>query len=92
MTKTVTLQLKLHAPGGHWNSIKGKIGSKSWPKPICMSMILDEARPVQISRNLEKILSFLNFFGHKTGFPPYALRHVMRVFARELQITKNLHF
>jgi len=31
-------------------------------------MILYEASSVQISRNLEKILSFFVFFGHKTEF------------------------
>ena len=69
MTKTVTLQLKLHAPGGHWNDVKGKIGSESWLKLLWLSMILDGGPTAQISRNLEKIMSSLNFFGHKTDFP-----------------------
>ena len=49
------------------------IGSKYWLKLLWMSITLDEGPSVQISRNLEKILSFFIFFGHKTGFPA---RHV----------------
>jgi len=42
---------------------------RSWLKLIWLSMELDEAPSAQISRNLEKILSVLNFLALKTGFP-----------------------
>ena len=45
----------------HKNEGKRPIHSKFWPKPLWMSMVFDWGLPAQISRNLKKILSFVNF-------------------------------
>ena len=45
----------------HKNEGKRPIHSKLWPKPLWLSMVLDWGLPAQISRNLEKILSIVNF-------------------------------
>ena len=58
--------------------MKGMIGSKSWPKILWLSMILDDGPSVQISANLEKILSILNFLALKTGFFSIFVAHLAR--------------
>ena len=49
---------------------KGMIGSKSWLRLPWLNMILNDRPPAQISRNLEKILSILNFLALKQVFLP----------------------
>ena len=55
-------------------------------------MTLDGEAPTQISRNLGHFWHFEKFWHKKQGFSPYAPRHVVLAFARELQIQKHLHF
>ena len=53
----------------HKNERKRPIHSKFWPKPLWLSMVLDWGLIAQISRNLEKILSFVNFLCNLQVFP-----------------------
>jgi len=64
---------------------------RSWPKILWLSIELDEAPSAQISRNLEKILSILNFLALKTGFLRCALRHVAHAYNWEISKSKTLH-
>ena len=66
--------------------------SRYWLRHPWLIIALDEEPRVQISRNLEKFLTFWNFCTKKQVLSPYAPRHVALTFARGLQIQKTLHF
>ena len=55
-------------------------------------MVLDEGPTVQISANLEKILSFLSFRVTKQIFSPNASRHLTRAYDWDIFWRKTWHF
>ena len=76
----------------HKNEGKRPIHSKFWPKPLWLSMVLDWGLPAQISRNLEKILSFVNFLCQLQVFPVSRPRTARGRFEGLLGIVKTWHF
>ena len=76
----------------HKNEGKRPIHSKFWPKPLWLSMVLDWGLPAQISRNLEKILSFVNFLCQLQVFPVSCPRPERGCFEGLLGILKTWHF
>ena len=76
----------------HKNERKRPIHSKFWPKPLWLSMVLDWGLPAQISRNLEKILSFVNFLCNLQVLAIWNAALQARLFWRTARNFENLAF